>query len=352
MKTRHEFSRVLRDWYRENARALPWRSTSDPYFIWLSEVILQQTRVEQGIPYYQRFIERFPSISDLAMAPSDQVMRLWQGLGYYSRARNLHAAAAQVLNQFGGEFPDTYANIKTLKGVGDYTAAAIASFAFNLPHAVVDGNVYRVLARFAGVTTPIDSLAGKKEFFALANELLDPDHPAEHNQAMMELGALVCLPRNPNCLDCPLAGSCFAYRMNKTGELPVKSKKTKVRTRYLHYILIHDDRHLLVKQRSGKDIWQGLYELPLIETSSAREPLSKYSLAGELIEHGILSPKADRHYRHLLSHQELQASFRRMSVDRIPRKLLREYRRISFDELGELAFPRLLIRYFQDEHLL
>jgi A/G-specific adenine glycosylase len=348
----HEFSRLLRDWYRQNARDLPWRNTGNPYHIWLSEVILQQTRVEQGLPYYQRFIETFPSVADLALAPSDQVMRLWQGLGYYSRARNLHAAAGQVLNEFAGEFPDTLEKIKSLKGVGDYTAAAISSFAFNLPHAVVDGNVYRVLARFAGVATPIDSVAGKKEFQALANDLLDPAHAAEHNQAMMELGATVCLPRNPLCRDCPLAGSCAAYRLKKTGDFPVKSKKTKVRTRYLNYILIHDDRHLLVKQRTGKDIWQGLYELPLIETLSAREPLNKYALAGDILALGSLSPKADRNYRHLLSHQELQASFRRMALDKLPRQLLQEYRRVSFDELGKLAFPRLLIRYFQDEDLL
>lgn len=347
-----EFSRLLRNWYRLHARDLPWRRTRDPYYIWLSEIILQQTRVEQGLPYYQRFTESFPSISDLANAPSDRVMRLWQGLGYYSRARNLHAAAKQVLEAFGGVFPDTLEKIKALKGVGDYTAAAIASFAFDLPHAVVDGNVYRVLARFAGIITPIDSTAGKKEFQSLASALLDPGHAAEHNQAIMELGATVCLPRSPICPDCPLSGSCAAYRSGKTNDFPVKSHKTRVRTRYLNYLLIHDEQHLLVKQRTEKDIWQGLYELPLIETASAREPIGKFALAGQLMPFTTLTSKADRQYRHLLSHQELQASFRRVSLDKLPRNLLRQYRRISFYELGQLAFPRLLVRYFEDEDLL
>lgn len=352
MKILRDFSLALRLWYRQNARDLPWRQTRDPYAIWLSEIILQQTRVEQGLPYYQRFIEEFPDVLSLAEAPSDQVMRLWQGLGYYSRARNLQAAAKQVAEESGGVFPSSYAEIRALKGVGDYTAAAIASFAFNLPHAVVDGNVYRVLARFAGIDTAIDTTAGKKQFMQLAGELLDPQHAAEHNQAIMELGAMICLPRAPRCGECPLVQGCQAFEQNRQADYPVKSRKTKVRTRFLNYLLIHDAHHVLVRQRTAKDIWQGLYEFPLIETSRAKEPLQSYSLASELQAYSRIPVRPGRHYRHLLSHQELRASFRKINLEKIPRKLLTGYRRVAFDELKELAFPQLLVRFLKDENLL
>src|ERR1043165_6651460 len=255
------FSGKIMTWYEQNKRDLPWRNTRDPYLIWLSEVILQQTRVDQGMAYYHKFAEAFPTVKDLAKADSDKVMKLWQGLGYYSRARNLHAAAKMVAGKYKGVFPASYEGIKELKGVGDYTAAAIASFAFKLPHAVVDGNVYRVLSRVFGIETPIDSTQGKKEFNKLANELLDISNPADHNQAVMEFGSQFCKPVNPDCKSCFFNTKCFAFKHSKVPELPVKSKKTKVRSRYLNYFIIVDKNgSIFVHKRQKKDIWEGLYE--------------------------------------------------------------------------------------------
>ena len=218
------FAKRLIKWYNFNKRELPWRSTSDPYKIWLSEIILQQTQVNQGLSYYLKFVEEFQTVKDLAKAPADKVMKLWQGLGYYSRARNLHEAAKNIVNEHKGEFPKAYEDIRALKGVGDYTAAAIASIAYNLPYAVVDGNVYRVLSRIFGIETPIDSTSGKKEFNELANELLTKKNPADYNQAIMEFGALYCRPKNPDCTNCIFNDKCEAYRLNKINLLPVKSK--------------------------------------------------------------------------------------------------------------------------------
>jgi A/G-specific adenine glycosylase len=340
-----EFSRILRDWYRKNGRNLPWRTTRDPYKIWLSEIILQQTRVDQGLPYYLRFIEAFPRIEQLAAAPEDEVLRLWQGLGYYSRARNLQSAAKQVVSEFNGQFPADFISIKSLKGIGDYTASAIASFAFDLPHPVLDGNVYRFLSRFAGIETPIDSTDGKKAFASLAAELFDPQHAAEHNQAMMEMGALVCKPANPNCDDCPFSMACHAYIYGKTADLPVKGKKTKVRKRYLHYFLLSHQGSFLIRKRSGKDIWTGLYELPLIETE---QPISvpdpelrqllpdiRYRQIGKMV-----------HLRHLLSHQELQVRFWHLECTTMPH--LAGYKVIPEQSAGEFGFPQLIIRYFRE----
>ena len=246
------------DWFRDYRRPLPWRETRDPYAIWLSEVILQQTRIAQGTAYWQRFIERWPTVELLAAATEDEVLREWQGLGYYSRARNLHAAARQIVEL--GHFPDTIEEIRRLKGVGDYTAAAIASIAFDLPEAVVDGNVYRVLSRHFGIETPINSTEGKKTFKALAQELLPPSEASAFNQAMMDFGAVQCVPQSPRCANCPLIESCAAFREGRVEALPVKLKKMQVKTRHLTYVYIRCNGYTAIHRRGAGDIWQGLWE--------------------------------------------------------------------------------------------
>ncbi len=259
------FSSVLLAWYDHNKRDLPWRRTKDPYLIWLSEIILQQTRVVQGLAYYNRFSERFPTPRALAEAPEDEVLKYWQGLGYYSRARNLHAAAKSMQ----GEFPRTYEGVRALKGVGDYTAAAVCSIAYDMPYAVVDGNVYRVLARVFGINTPIDSPAGKKQFTQLAQKLLDKKRPGDYNQAIMDFGATVCTPAAPQCLVCPLAQACQALAQGKVEQWPVKAQKTKISNRYFHYIYVKQGEYTWLHKRGAGDVWQNLYEPPLVETKTA-----------------------------------------------------------------------------------
>ena len=251
----HPFTTILLDWFREHRRPLPWRETRDPYAIWLSEVILQQTRIQQGTAYWERFMQRWPSVESLAAATEDEVLREWQGLGYYSRARNLHAAARQIVEL--GHFPDTMAEIRRLKGVGDYTAAAIGSIAFDLPEAVVDGNVYRVLARHFGIETPINSTEGKKTFKALAQELLPPSEASAFNQAMMDFGAVQCVPQSPRCMQCPLAESCVALREGRVEDLPVKLKTLTVKTRHLTYVYLRCQGQTAIRRRGEGDIWQG-----------------------------------------------------------------------------------------------
>ncbi|MDO9594162.1 MAG: A/G-specific adenine glycosylase [Lutibacter sp.] len=274
------FSKQLTYWYLHNKRNLPWRATTNPYTIWLSEIILQQTRVDQGMSYYFKFIENFPTVFDLAAASEEQVLKLWQGLGYYSRARNLHFSAKYIVDELHGEFPATYKELLELKGVGDYTASAIASICFNEPTAVVDGNVYRVLARYFGIDTTTNSSAGIKIFKQLAQELIDEKNPGTHNQAIMEFGALMCKPSNPDCGICPLNSSCFALSKNKVKALPVKEKKAKIKTRHFNYLVIQssDQKTKIVKRETG--IWRNLYEFPLIETSDIIDEK-------QLIEHKI-----------------------------------------------------------------
>ncbi len=262
------FSNQLVLWYLHNRRNLPWRSTVNPYKIWLSEIILQQTRVDQGMEYYYKFIENFPTVKKLALASEEQILKLWQGLGYYSRARHLHFSANYIMNELYGEFPKTYNELIKLKGVGDYTASAVASICFNEATAVVDGNVYRVLARYFGISTPINSTKGIKEFKQLAQQLLDTENSGTHNQAIMEFGALVCKPQNPTCSNCPLNDSCVALLKKRGNELPVKENKIKIKKRYFNYIVIEteDNNTKIVKRAKG--IWKNLYEFPLIETKS------------------------------------------------------------------------------------
>lgn len=266
------FSKQLIIWYQTHKRDLPWRSTNDPYLIWLSEIILQQTRVSQGLPYYEKFVKTYPTVQELAVAPQDDVLKLWQGLGYYSRARNLHKAAMQVVDK-GAVFPNNFKKLKELQGVGDYTAAAIASFAFGEAVAVVDGNVYRVLSRILGISLPINSTEGIKEFKKLANQLIDPDNPAMHNQAIMEFGALQCVPKNPDCSVCPFTKDCIAYNEQRINELPVKLKKTKVLNLFHHYLVaITPSGKTIVQQRPDNGIWAGLYEFPFVESKGAMLP--------------------------------------------------------------------------------
>ena len=263
----NSFTERILFWYSENGRDLPWRRTKDPYAVWLSEIILQQTRIAQGTAYWHRFMDRFPTVKDLADATEDEVLRLWEGLGYYSRARNLHAAAQQIVA--AGGFPDTLEGIKALKGVGDYTAAAIGSICFGLPAAVVDGNVYRVLARHFGIATPVGTTQAKKEFTALAQQLLPADDPASFNQGMMDFGALQCTPQNPDCAGCPLMDSCNAFRTGRIGLLPVKKAPVTIQERRFSYIYVRYNGETAIRRRGAGDIWQGLYE-PLTDMRSSR----------------------------------------------------------------------------------
>ncbi len=348
MSTRSWFSQRLAPWYRAHGRDLPWRRTRDPYRIWLSEVILQQTRVDQGTAYYERFVEQYPTVADLAAAPEGAVMKLWQGLGYYSRARNLMAAAQQVVEEHGGRFPSSFPELLKLKGVGDYTAAAIASIVFDRPEAVVDGNVYRVLARVFGMDTPIDSTAGRKAFRELANSLLDPKSPGDHNQSVMELGATVCLPRKPACGDCPLSSRCIARKEGRIERLPVKAGKTKVRDRYFHYLIIRSGGRIWLHQRKEKDIWRDLYQPPLIETSGigtkAQVARSAEALLGYQPELEALAGPV----RHVLSHQVIHARFWTVSVPK--RSTIPEgWVLIGPKELKGHAVPRLIERFLEDQ---
>lgn len=346
MSSRSWFSRALLPWYRENQRPLPWRKTPDPYRIWLSEVILQQTRVDQGTAYWHRFVERYPSVAHLANASEDQVLRLWQGLGYYSRARNLRRAALQVVGDHGGLFPADHAALLRLKGVGDYTASAIASICFGIPEPVVDGNVYRVLSRVFGIATPIDSTAGKKEFRSLAAELIDPQHPGDHNQAVMELGAVVCTPKSPRCSECPLARKCVALRDARVTDLPVKSKRTSVRERHFNYLWVAAKGGLYLRQRTGKDIWQGLWELPLVETAA---PMTRRSFPARLradLGHGWAIDSVQGPVKHVLSHQVIHSLLWKASP---PKGFTppADWKRVAWSALDSHALPRLVERYLR-----
>ena len=353
------FSPLL-TWYQQNGRDLPWRRTKDPYKIWLSEIILQQTRVEQGMDYYLRFTETYPKVELLASADEDEVMRLWQGLGYYSRARNLHEAARQVVSM--GGFPTSYAGIRTLKGVGDYTAAAIASFAYGLPHAVVDGNVYRVLSRFFGIATPIDTTAGKRQFATLAQEVLPPKHAALHNQAIMDLGALVCTPRAPQCAACPLADACIVHAEHRPEDFPVKAKRTQVRTRFLNYIFITDGGNILLRRRAKGDIWQGLYEPVLIETDSECQlpDLVVHTSLSPVLTYGATLTPLVTDMTHKLSHQHLRTwAYLLHTSCPLTSVLLpatsdatAPYTVIPLSRLNDYALPRLITRILERSEIL
>ena len=377
-----EFANTIISWFRENGRALPWRETHDPYAIWLSEIILQQTRIAQGWEYWERFMAQYPTVQDLAAAHEDEVLKLWQGLGYYSRARNLHTAAKQIVAL--GHFPDTLEGIKQLKGVGDYTAAAIGSFAFDIPAAVVDGNVYRVLARYFGIDTPINSTQGKKEFAALAQSLLPSSKAfdslssfspasdfqsslslvAAYNQAMMDFGAIQCTPQSPKCLLCPLAETCEAMRTNRVAELPVKQKTMKVKTRHLSYIYIRCKGETAIHRRGEGDIWQGLWEPfnasdiaeACASPSSAQASLSSTKFSTSLTKLSSFKKElaADLHLsnvdalqllaqdvKHVLTHRILLADFYLLETDAHP-QLPDDYIWIKEEEIEDYGIPRLI----------
>lgn len=335
-----DFSTSIQNWYRQNKRELPWRAINDPYKIWLSEVILQQTRVDQGTPYYHKFVKAFPTVNHLAKASENEVLNLWQGLGYYSRARNLHSAAKTISKEYKGKFPKSFDSIRSLKGVGDYTASAIASIAFNLPHAVVDGNVYRVLSRIYKISDPIDSGAGKKIFSFTAHEILDKKNPGEHNQALMELGSLVCLPSSPKCDQCPVTAFCLAGADKTFGAYPVKKGKTKITTRNFHYLFVTDGKKIVVRKRTQKDIWQGLYDFRLIESSG-----SEKEIMDEISKLNPTQIKKDASFMHILSHQKIQASFWHVRVKKISLKAGETL--IKIKDLDNYPMPRLLIRYLE-----
>ena len=323
------FAATLLQWFKNNGRSLPWRETKDAYAIWLSEVILQQTRIVQGMSYWERFMAQWPTVNTLAAATEDEVLKAWQGLGYYSRARNLHTAARQVV-ELGG-FPQTFKELKTLKGVGDYTAAAIASIAFGEPIAVVDGNVYRVLSRYFGIDTPIDSTEGKKEFQALAQSLLPINEPADYNEAIMDFGATQCTPNSPHCSACPLCETCVAFREQRINELPVKSKKVKQRERHFTYLCIEYEGKIAIHQRGAGDIWQGLWEFPQEEYLTSSED-SAWKTEAQLLQKGV---------KHILTHQILLADIYLWQPTRRP-QLPSEFIWIEKQDLENYALPRLI----------
>ena len=345
------FTSNLMEWYGGYDRELPWKGEKDPYKIWLSEIILQQTRVEQGRPYYEKFVQNFPTVFDLANASEDVILKNWQGLGYYSRARNLRHTAKYIADHLGGNFPQNFKELLKLKGVGNYTAAAIASFAFNEPVAVVDGNVYRVLSRFFNITLPVDSVKGKSYFNALANELIDKKNPADYNQAIMDFGATVCLPKNPLCLSCPLASNCHGLNISKVSALPVKAKKLKKKQRYFNYLVLKKDNFIYLNQRNGKDIWKKLFDFPLIEDSKLMEVdeltnsdfWKKYSGNNSFRLVNISKP-----YEQVLTHQKITARFIEIEIKS---ELNSELNKVKMEDLYNFAFPKIIDCYLKDKTL-
>ena len=342
----NRLTEALLDWYADNKRDLPWRGTTDPYRIWISEIILQQTRVVQGYEYFLRFIRRFPDVRTLASASEDEVLKYWQGLGYYSRARNLHAAAKSM----NGKFPESYQEVRALKGVGDYTAAAICSIAYNMPYAVVDGNVYRVLSRYCGIDVPIDSTEGKKLFAALADEMLDKSRPATYNQAIMDFGAIQCTPQSPNCMFCPLADSCSALSKGQVMQLPVKQHRTKTFNRYFNYIYVRMGAHTLIHKRTEDDIWKNLFELPLVETEkdlSEEEFLACPQFHALFAEGEVRMVRSLlRGVKHVLSHRVIYTNFYEVTLPDNS-SFFSSYQRVAVEDLGRYAVPRLIHAFLE-----
>lgn len=334
------FSSILLKWYDNNKRELPWRETKNPYAIWLSEIILQQTRIDQGLAYYLRFIEAYPTIDDFARASEDEILKMWQGLGYYSRARNMHIAAKMIVNDFEGKFPDNYKGLLKLKGVGEYTASAIASISFDLPHATVDGNVYRVLSRISGIETPIDTTSGKNVFTKLANELLDKTKPSAFNQALMDFGALQCIPKNPDCESCPFNNVCLAFKNGAVSSLPVKQGKTKIRKRYFNYLVIENGSSTYLVKRTMKDIWRNLYEFPLVETDEKSDDIKFILDQNEFLSSSKIIVKGSTAWqKQVLSHQHIFYRFIYLKIDdkkNIPSALIK----VNKKDIFNFAVPK------------
>lgn len=335
------FNSLILIWFDKYRRKLPWREESDPYKIWLSEIILQQTRVAQGTAYYEQFCTSFPHLKDLANASEQEVLKLWQGLGYYSRARNLHYTAQYIYNNLNGTFPNNFKELLSLKGVGEYTAAAIASIAFGEAVPAIDGNAFRVYSRFFNIDLDISQPKTKSYFFNLGKEIIDTQRPGDFNQAVMELGATICLPKNPNCTSCPLQHKCEGLAKKRVHLLPVKTKKTKVRNRYFHFFEISDGKSYLIKKRNGKDVWKNLYNFPLLETEDGSDikPLFKSILPTKVLEE-----------KHLLSHQRLFISFWKLKVNSLELKELSNHFNaeiVSWKELVKLPLPRPMEKYIE-----
>lgn len=341
-----KFSNTLIYWYLQNNRELPWRKSKNPYFIWLSEIMLQQTRVAQGMAYYLKFTETFPTIFDLANADESTVLKMWQGLGYYSRARNLHFTAKQVANDLNGVFPSTYKELIKLKGIGDYTASAIASICFDEPNAVVDGNVYRVLSRYFGIKTAINSSAGIKEFKVLAQTLLDTSQSGTYNQAIMDFGALHCKPQNPLCETCPFADSCVAFEKGLIKELPVKEKKIKVRNRYFNFLVIQtEDEKTILSERKGKGIWQGLYQFPLIESDTninKDELIASEEFIKLFPDETTISLFNKKEIVHKLSHQHLYTQFWVVETATLPKAT------VNWTDIKQFPVPVLIANFLEE----
>jgi A/G-specific adenine glycosylase len=343
-------TRKLISWYKIYQRILPWRGVNDPYKIWISEIILQQTRIVQGLDYYNRFIERFPNVRSLAVADEREVLKYWQGLGYYSRARNLHATARRIETNFGGKFPEDYDTILSFKGIGEYTAAAIASIAFGAPYPVVDGNVFRFLSRLFAVEEPIDTAKGKNRFTDLANRIMDKSQPGLFNQAVMEFGALQCIPASPDCSACPFEAQCLAYASGKVNDFPVKRNKKKIQTRYLYYFHIHSGNHIYLKERKEKGIWQNLYEFPLIESET---PSEWEDLIGT-DDFKALFPAVEpvdfrlvlKNQKHVLTHRILYASFYEVAIEKVPESFA-QFISIPSDAIDDYPIHRLMQIYLE-----
>jgi len=344
----NDFRGNIHTWFFINKRELPWRNTKNPYKIWLSEIILQQTRVVQGIKYYNKYVAKFPTINDLAAATEDEILKLWQGLGYYSRARNLHYTAKYIVKNYDGKFPNDYKTILKLKGIGPYTAAAISSIAFNLPYPTIDGNIYRVLSRYFGIDTPIDTARGKNEFEAVAKELIDSVDPGLHNQSLMEFGALQCVPRSPNCSKCPVALTCYAQNNNKVGELPVKLKKQKQTLRYFYYYYFDNGETTYLEKRTKNDIWRNLYQFPLLE---AKKSLSDT----EILSTNFVFPGntqmnikyISQEKKHILSHQIIYARLVHVEVDKMDNANT-NFIQVNKKDISKFAISRLMEQFIKE----
>ncbi|MFC2137528.1 A/G-specific adenine glycosylase [Bacteroidota bacterium] len=346
-----DFQAIIIKWYKNNKRQLPWRETKDPYRIWVSEIILQQTRVKQGQNYYINFINIFPDIQTLANSSLDALLKVWQGLGYYSRARNMHIAAKFIIENLNGKFPDNYEDLLKLKGIGEYTAAAIASISFNKSHAVLDGNVYRVLARIFGVKNNINTSTGKNEFKKLANELISKKNPAEYNQAIMEFGAVQCIPKNPLCINCPLLNSCYAHNNNLITQLPVKINRINIKKRYFYYLVIKQGDFIYLNKRTGKDIWNSLYEFPLIEMNNkvTDEEIIQSKKFNKLFEKSeLIIHKKSKYFKHILTHQVIHAKYYLINLRLSSNNILKEYIKIPMNKLNDYPVPKLISLIIED----
>jgi A/G-specific adenine glycosylase len=348
------FALQLLSWYQKNKRDLPWRNTKDPYLIWLSEIIMQQTRIIQGTPYYTRFAKTWPTVALLAAADEQEVLRMWQGLGYYSRARNLHEAARMIVKDYNGQFPDTYSGIRRLKGIGDYTAAAIASVCFGLPYAVMDGNVLRFISRLYGMEGSIDLPENKKKIHSIVTEHIDHHNPGDYNQALMEFGAMVCTPANPDCLNCVFKTRCIAFINNITDSIPARSVKVKVRHRYPHYLVltvtVRGKEFIYLNKRTGKEIWRNLYDFPSLEypddkRNSQLQPDEFNVFTNEILP-GI--SEVSEPYVHVLTHQKLHARFYRFHSDTMVKL---SYPLIPLEDIQKYPLPRLIHRYLLQNNL-